>query len=247
MKVIILAGGFATRLKPLTDNLPKSLLPLNNDLTVIDEQVASLFLEQEIESIVVITNNKFYNSLENWRKKSVFFNRISIINNDVDTESKRLGPIGDLCFALNKLGQDSDIFVLGCDVLFSCRFGDILNFFNKNRNSFVIASYHLSNSNVSRQPSEIVFDSNGRVLKFVEKPIRPQSPYFSPMLYILPQEKLKAVNLFLQENYSDNAGDFISWLVKNGYEVMAYKMEGQRFDIGDHQSYKSTLDSYKTL
>ena len=38
MRAVILAGGFATRLRPLTDNLPKSLLPLGNG-AVIDEQM----------------------------------------------------------------------------------------------------------------------------------------------------------------------------------------------------------------
>lgn len=246
MKAIILAGGFATRLKPLTNNLPKSLLPLGRGV-VIDEQIKNLFFADNVEAVCVITNNKFYNLLENWRTQSNFADKITVINNGINREKERLGAVGDLKYALDTIVAKDDVLVLGSDNLFNISFKGIINFRKHHRNHVIIAVNMVETSNMSKQPNDVVLRGD-RVIKFIEKPSQPQSQYFSPLLYILPKSKLDLVSVFLSNgNYADNVGDFIAWLVNEKYPVIAYRMSGKRFDIGDPQSYKSTLATYETL
>ena len=42
MKAVILAGGLGSRLKPFTDKLPKPLLPINGEQTVLEIQIQQL-------------------------------------------------------------------------------------------------------------------------------------------------------------------------------------------------------------
>ncbi len=54
MKALILAGGMATRLRPITHGLPKCLLPIENDRTIFDIQVDAL-RSCGITDIIVVT------------------------------------------------------------------------------------------------------------------------------------------------------------------------------------------------
>src|SRR3990167_10559502 len=56
MKAIILAGGMARRLRPITNDLPKCLLNVGGK-TIIDRQIDSLFREG-VEEIIVVTGFK---------------------------------------------------------------------------------------------------------------------------------------------------------------------------------------------
>lgn len=247
MKAIILAGGFATRLRPLTDELPKSLLPLGGGV-VIDEQVKQLFLAQAIEHLYIVTNAKFYDLLEAWRQRSSLVGRITVVNNGVQREADRLGAIGDLKYVLDQTALNEDILILGSDNLFDTAFDGIINFYKQlSPATVVVAVNKTQHSNLSKQSSEVVFNEAGRIIHFEEKPLQPQSPYFSSMLYIVPKTKLNLVrNHLLVTGYTDNAGDFIAWLVSNNHQVMAYQMAGKRFDIGDHESYRATQAIYQS-
>ena len=92
MKAVILAAGFATRLRPITDDLPKSLLSLCGR-TVIDEQVDKLVSTERIDDIFVVTNAKFYGPMEKWRESSVYRDKIKIINDGVTREESKRGAI----------------------------------------------------------------------------------------------------------------------------------------------------------
>lgn len=59
MKVIVLAGGFSTRLYPLTKNFPKALLPIGRK-TIVDFVVEEILAIKEIDEVILVTNNCFY-------------------------------------------------------------------------------------------------------------------------------------------------------------------------------------------
>ena len=245
MKAVILAAGFATRLRPITDDLPKSLLSLCGR-TVIDEQVDKLVSTERIDDIFVVTNAKFYGPMEKWRESSVYRDKIKIINDGVTREESKRGAIGTLKFCMDEVQIADDFLVLGSDNLFEDTFDGIINFFYQKQGCPVVAIHHIDNTNLSRQSSEVVLEPDtGRVTTFVEKPANPKSPYLSSLLYVMSLTILREVGSYLNSGSSpDNIGNFIAWLVSRNFPVFGYETNGRRFDIGDHQSYASTVSLY---
>ena len=68
MKVMILAGGYGTRLYPLIKDTPKALLDICGK-TLIDHTIEKFFDVRGIEEVVVVTNAKFYETLLAWAQK----------------------------------------------------------------------------------------------------------------------------------------------------------------------------------
>jgi glucose-1-phosphate thymidylyltransferase len=65
MKAIILAGGYAKRLWPLTKNKPKQLLSVGGR-PMIEYIVEKLEVQEEIDRIIISTNEKFEDNFKEW-------------------------------------------------------------------------------------------------------------------------------------------------------------------------------------
>ncbi|MBF0122688.1 MAG: NTP transferase domain-containing protein, partial [Candidatus Omnitrophica bacterium] len=68
MKVMILAGGYGTRLYPLIKDTPKALLDICGK-TLIDHTIEKFFDVPGVEEVVVVTNAKFHGMLVLWAEK----------------------------------------------------------------------------------------------------------------------------------------------------------------------------------
>ena len=69
MKALLLAAGYATRLRPLTDSIAKPLLPVGGR-PMIDWIVDRLAEVGEIERIDVVTNSRYASEFERWAADS---------------------------------------------------------------------------------------------------------------------------------------------------------------------------------
>ena len=76
-KAIILSAGFGKRLRPLTNDTPKSLLTVGNNLLIT--RTINLLLDYGIEEIVINTHH-LANKINNYVEKSNFKQKIKIIN-----------------------------------------------------------------------------------------------------------------------------------------------------------------------
>ena len=65
MKCLILAAGYATRLRPLTDNFPKPLLPVGGK-PILDWLVEDIAATGKVDGFVVISNHRFAPIFEEW-------------------------------------------------------------------------------------------------------------------------------------------------------------------------------------
>ena len=239
MIALILAAGFGTRCRPLTNDKPKSLLSLGKD-TVIDEQLRWLFAREDIDKVVIVSNQKFFDVFIKWQKQNPYREKIEILNDGVSKEENRLGAIGDLVFAIEKIGLEDDLLVLGSDNLFDDNLDGMIDNFNKGKN-ITVAIHNFKKSLASVQPNEVRLDDDGFIIHYKEKPPKPATDNFVSLLYIFPKEFLPKISEYLAEgNKSDNAGGLIEWLVKKNYKIRGFKMFGRRFDIGDIKSYLIT-------
>ena len=62
MQCVLLAAGYATRLYPLTENMPKALLKLG-DKTILEMVTDKIDEVSDVENIYIVTNEKFYKQL----------------------------------------------------------------------------------------------------------------------------------------------------------------------------------------
>ena len=103
MKAILLAAGFGTRLRPLTDNIPKCLVPIKGKpLLQIWLEILS---DVGIDKFLINTHylpNQVYDFINN----SVFKNKCLIIN-----EEKLLGTAGTLISNLDFIGSEECLLI----------------------------------------------------------------------------------------------------------------------------------------
>src|SRR5437867_10119001 len=124
MNALILAAGYATRLYPLTLDKAKPLLPVGGK-PIIEWVVDNLAGVPDLETVYIVTNNKFAAHFETWteryqsRKRGTQF-KFKIINDGSTSDDDKLGAIGDINFVATRenLSQSSLLIVAG-DNLFT--------------------------------------------------------------------------------------------------------------------------------
>ena len=116
MKCLILAAGYATRLYPLTENFPKPLLKVGRK-SILDWLVDDLVETTDIDEFVIISNHKFANYFEEWKKQKekIRTYKITVLDDGTSTNDTRLGAVKDIQLAIDKLQLDDDLLVMAGD------------------------------------------------------------------------------------------------------------------------------------
>lgn len=79
---------------------------------------------------------------------------------------------------------------------------------------------------------------NNKIIDLEEKPENPKSNIGVFATYIYKKDTISLINKYLQEgNKPDAPGFFVQWLYKIK-DVMAYKIDGECYDIGTIKSYE---------
>ena len=79
MQCVLLAAGYATRLYPLTENMPKALLKLG-DKTILEMVTDKIDEVSDVENIYIVTNEKFYKQFEKWCESYKGPKKVKVIN-----------------------------------------------------------------------------------------------------------------------------------------------------------------------
>ncbi|NJE08902.1 NDP-sugar synthase [Thermococcus sp. M39] len=232
MKVLIMAGGYATRLWPITKDNPKALLPVG-DKVILDYIIEKT---KELDLKVYVSTNRFFAKyFEEWSKDK----DVELLIEDTLHEEEKLGTIGALNEALERLGLD-DYLVIAGDNLFSFSLRDFLDRFDGNT---LIAVYDVGDFELAKRYGVVLLEGN-KVIDFEEKPAKPKSTWISTGVYVFPREVMEMIPQYLEEGNRDSPGYFIQWLLKKGIEIHAYKFDDYWYDIGSADSY---LEALKTL
>lgn len=130
MQAIILAGGYGTRLYPLTINAPKPMIQVGGK-PMIEYLVEKLQKLPEIHEIFIVSNNKFSHVFDEWLEKSTY-KSIHIINDGTMSNEDRLGSIGDIHYVMEHAAITEDVIILGGDNLIEDSFETLFaNFHTK--------------------------------------------------------------------------------------------------------------------
>lgn len=240
MKVLILAGGYATRLWPVTKHRAKPLLPLGGKpiLSYILDELEEV---REVDGIYVTTNERFGESFEEYLSERDN-ERYDLVVEGQGEEEEKYGAIGGMMNVIGDRPKD-DYLIIGGDNYYSFKIIDFLKFALR-KGSVANACFKVKSFEEAENYGIVDFDDRRKIVSFEEKPDEPASRMASTACYFFPSDKLEAFDEYDEywrgklprEQYMDEPGRFIEWLVGR-YDVYAYPFEGRWVDIGTRGGY----------
>ena len=246
MHVLILAAGYATRLYPLTLNKAKPLLEVAGK-PMIEWVLDNLAGVPDLETIYVVTNNKFVSDFQTWandyHRRHPKMN-LKIINDGSTTDDDKLGAIGDINLVIareNLAGKD--LLVVAGDNLFSEPLTDFVR--NAHGSEATLATYDVGNLDAIKKYSNIAVDQDGVITHFEEKPEKPQNTLAGIALYYYSGETVPMFTTYTAAgNNPDQPGRFIQWLHKR-IPVKTYQIKGTWFDIGSKETLEEANQIFR--
>ena len=224
---VLMAGGKGERLRPLTENTPKPLLPVGNK-PIIDYNIENL-ISYGISHINV-TVNYLKEQLEDH-----FCNPINGVQINCVKEPRYLGTIGSIKY-IDSFYNDT-ILVMNSDLFTNINYEDFFLHFQTNEADMSVAAVPYSVS----IPYGI-FDLTGRDINGIKE--KPSFNYYiNAGIYLI---KKRLLNLIPNDTFF-NATDLIELLINNNYKIIRFPITGYWIDIGKHEEYMKAQELVKHL
>ena len=240
MKAVVLAGGYATRMWPITKDRPKMFLPVG-DGTVIDVIFEDLEADDRIDEVFVSTNERFAGAFESFLADAPYEKPTLSIEETV-AEDEKFGVVGALAQLIDREGVDDDLVVIAGDNLLSFDVREFVDFFEA-AGTPSLAAYDVGSRERAKSYGLVQLDGD-RVVDFQEKPDDPESTLVSIACYAFPAGTLPKFDTYLSDgNNPDEPGWFLQWLQTRG-PVHAFTFDGAWFDIGTPESYLDAVSWY---
>jgi len=234
LSVVILAGGFATRLWPLTEKRAKPLLPIAGKPLIrhiIDQ------IPQEIP-VIVSTNQAFQEDF--FELKNSYPGRsISIFIEDSTHDGAKKGALGATSLAIQEYQIGTPLLLIAGDNYFGF---DLSEFINRYRGHTLLASYDTKSLHAARQFG-VLEVKDGQLISFIEKPQDPPSTLISTGCYLFSPRHLEFIRDYAQLS-ADNLGGIFEYLLQKNEPVEVYSFEEPWIDIGSFESY---LEAHRRL
>lgn len=224
---VLMAGGKGERLRPLTENTPKPLLKVG-DKCIIDYNVDRL-ISYGIQHLSVTVNylkeqleDHFTEPRNNVKVKTV-------------CEPKFLGTIGSIKYVENF--YNDTVLLMNSDLLTNIDYEDFFLHFKE----------HDADMSIAAVPYTIsvpygIFELDGRNVKgILEKPT--YNYYANAGIYLIKRKLLDLI----PEGEFFNATDFMDLLIKKGYNVIRFPLNGTWIDIGSPQEYQKAKELIKHI
>jgi glucose-1-phosphate thymidylyltransferase len=241
MKALLLAGGYATRLRPLTDRVAKPLLPVGGRPMVdwIVDRITEAGIADEVH---LVTNAVYASDFERWAATQ----DITVWNDGTGSNEDRLGAIGDVRFAIEHGGlAGDDLLVIAADNLFEFSLRDYVSFWQGKGVGSAIAVHRLADPSRASLYGVVELDNDDRVIGMEEKPEHPRSDLVSTATYLLHRDHLPILERYLDDgNPSDPPGRFFAWLYPRD-PLYGYRFSEEWFDIGDPEQLLEADNRYR--
>jgi glucose-1-phosphate thymidylyltransferase len=222
MKALILVGGLGTRLKPITDSIPKHLIPLGNRPLIF--YVFDKIIDTGIKDIglVVSPNNKsfFQDSLDHYDKE---------LNISIIVQEQPLGVAHAVSIAKDFLSDDNFLLYLG-DNLFEDDLKVIVDDFKKGSPDASIVLKKVENPSsfgvAERNESGVVF-------KVLEKPAKPPTDLAVVGIYCFSPIIHKAIGEIKPSPRGElEITDAIQYLLDENFVILSTELTGWWLDCG---------------
>lgn len=227
LPVVIMAGGSGQRLKPLTNVLPKPLIPIST----------KTMLEEIFDRFTKYGSTRFFISV-NYKADLVryYIENLNLgLNISYFKEEKPLGTAGSLSLLKNKI--DETFFVTNCDILIDQDYSEILNYHRNNRNEITIVAA-LKNFPIAYGTIETGRD--GHLVQLTEKP--ELTFKINSGMYILEPDVIEDI----PDNTVYGLTDLINKLQQQQRNVGVFPVwHTSWIDVGDRNEYLDILRNYK--
>lgn len=221
MKALLLAAGFGTRLKPLTDVTPKCLMPIKN------QPLLDVWLEKLTNVGVgpfLINTHYLFNQVEEYAKTSKYKDEIQLVY-----EPELLGTAATIKANYNFLAG-SDCFLIHADNYCLTDFNQFINAHNQRPLNCVMTMMSFQ-TETPETCGILEIDKNGIVVGFHEKVKNPPGNLANGAVYILSSELIEWINLRNITDFSTQVIPF--WLGK----IANFENKNIHIDIGSVESY----------
>jgi mannose-1-phosphate guanylyltransferase/phosphomannomutase len=224
MKAVVLAGGFGTRLRPLTEKLPKPMAYIANRPMM--EHVVRLLAKEGIQDLEVLLHfypekiTSYFGDGSRWGM------RIHYIGAEAD-----YGTAGAVRNAAEFL--DSTFLVISADIITDFDLSKAIEFHRERNAAATIVLTRVPNP---LQYGIVLAEEDGRIVRFLEKPSWGEvfSDTINTGIYIVEPEVLSLI----PENKSfDFSKNLFPAMLSRGDRLMGYIAEGYWKDVGNLSEY----------
>lgn len=237
MKAIVLAGGHATRLWPLTRDRAKPLLPLGGQ-PIIQYSTDALAAMDVVDEILISTNARYADDFRDFIAAQGYTDVRVVVEEHLREEDK-LGSLGAIIQVIEQEGVD-DYLVVGGDNYPSFDLADFATT-ARERDAVTIACHQVATTEEATAFGVIDTGADQRITDFTEKPEQPASRLVSTAYYYFPASALTLLDRYQEvhagtEDYLDEPGRLLEW----GHaetDMYAYPFEGEWHDIGTPKNY----------
>jgi D,D-heptose 1,7-bisphosphate phosphatase len=220
-KAIILAGGLGTRLRPLTDSIPKCLVPIGGR-PLLDYWVDALAGAGVREARV--NNHAHADQVRDYVAKVSASGRLKL---DESYEPELLGSAGTIAANADLADGASEVIIVYADNLSDVDLGRMLAFHRSHDDPFTMLLFRAP---VPSACGIAELDGEGRVVSFVEKPKEPKSDLANGGVYVVDADAYREIAAM-------RAFDL-------GFEVLpkfvgrmrGWPWEGYHLDVGTHEA-----------
>ena len=220
LPVVIMAGGKGTRLRPLTNVLPKPLIPIGEQTMM--EDIMDRFVKCGCQDFYVSVNYKadiirrYFDNLNKPQYHVEYFQ-----------EDKPLGTAGSLHLLKDRI--NSTFFVSNCDIIIDEDYSEILKFHREHQNEITVVA---ALKNFSIPYGTLETGDGGQLLSLREKP---ELTYkINTGMYILEPHLIKDI----PSDRLYHITFLIEKLIQEGRKVGVFPInEGSWTDIGNWDEY----------
>jgi NDP-mannose synthase len=228
MRVVILAGGKGVRLAPLTDVIPKPLVPLGGlpIMEVVIRQLRYFGFRHITIAVGYMADliRAYFQDGAKWGLKI-----------DYSCESEPLGTAGPLSI----IDDLSDTFlVMNADVLTNLNYRELVDY---HKHHSAIATVSAYERQVSIDLGVIIKNGSCRIKDYIEKPS--YSHMVSMGIYVFEPQSLE----FIPRNEYLDFPDLVKNLLTVGQPVNYYPFDGYWLDIGRHDDYARAAEEFDRL
>ncbi|MEI6207499.1 MAG: mannose-1-phosphate guanyltransferase [Desulfuromonadales bacterium] len=225
MKAVIMAGGFGTRIQPLTGSMPKPMIPLFNRPIML--HIVELLKKYDITDLVMLLYHQPFYIKNFFRDGADFGVKITYV-----TPLQDMGTAGAVKAAEKFLNER--FLVISGDLLTDFNLKKIMDFHSDNK---ARATITLTSVKDPLQFGVVITDKEKRITQFLEKPGWGEviSDTINTGIYVLEPEILKYIPE--GENF-DFSQDLFPLMLKKKDALFGVTAKGYWRDIGNTDSYR---------